>query len=428
MLNEITRHAEVFPSIQPLCSPDGIEPSAGRIEAVRALIKADPSVLQTRVFNDLPIEWAARINDLEMVKALAPFYPKKRELRIDDGFDSKTPLLVFAIEMWYMDLADFLWDNGFYSSSCLNHMARLLGDTGLLGYWQRNYLKKQLLQATTRQTAIAEKIQSCIRKKRESASIERITEKIFQGEVDLDIFDNIQKVFQARRDFLTIMTSARTPSSEYRVKVCSALDRDRVILSEITPNHYVRPEDYYSILRKCIEVNSPNSTLVLNSVVKTESGREAISILDWDGKNMLNRAFEAWQPKTMLKLLLNSSSPFKDLKNFFSVYKDEMGVVASSFVIAAIVAPTSFLFSGYLCKTVLCLENDSYALFLLVNFAIGSCTFLCLKSRLDFCYESSEKFMIANLMSVELGVFVGMGLLASTIKIQTSDCNLNISF
>ncbi len=428
MLNEITRHAEVYPSIQPLCSPDGIEPSAGRIEAVKALIKSDPSVLQTRFFSDLPIEWAARINDLEMVKALIPFYPKKRELLIDDGFDSKTPLLVFAIDMWYMNLADFLWDNGFYSSSCLNHMARLFGSGGLNGFWQLNHLSKQLLQATTSQLNIAEKIVSYIRKKRESAVIQRVTEKILQGEVDLDIFDKIEQVFRARRDFLTVMKNARTPSVRYLNKVYNALVRDLVILSELNPNHYVRPEDYYSILRKCIEINSPNSKLVINSVLKTESGREAISLSDWDGKIMLNYAFEAMQPRTMLALFLNSSSPFKDLKNFFSVYKDEMGVLASTTMITAIVLPISFLFSLYLCKTILCLEDDSYALCLLVCFAVGSSVLLCLKSRLDFCYESSTKLMIAETISFSSGYFLGIGLLASSIKIQTSDCNLNISF
>ncbi len=427
MLNEVLRYAEVFPSIQPFCLPDGVAHSPQRIEAVKTLINRDPTVLQTRFYNDLPIEWAARINDLEMVKALMPFYPNKRALRIDDGFDSKTPLLVFAIEMWYMDLADFLWNNGFYSSSCLNHMARLFGEWNLDGYWQNQHLRKQLLQATTRQMNIAEKIVSYTRKKRESVAIERITEKIFQGEVDLDIFDKIQQVFRARRDFLTVISNARTPSSVYRVKVCSALDSDRVVLSELTPNHYVRPEDYYSILRKCIEINSPNSKLVLNSILKTESGREAISISDWDGKNMLNRAFEASQPRTLLKFLLNSSSPFKDMKNFFSVYKDEMGVLASISTISTIVTPISFLFSLYLCTTMLCLENNSYALFLLVNFSTALSLFICNRSRLDFCSESSLMLLTAGFASIYLGSCLGV-LLISSIKIQTQNCDFNISF
>ncbi len=427
MLNEVLRHAEVFPSIQPFCSPDGIEPSAHRIEAVKSLIKADPSVLQTRFYNDLPIEWAARINDLEMVKALMPFYPNKKALRIDDGFDSKTPLLVFAIDMWYMDLADFLWNNGFYSSSCLNHMARLFGEWNLHGYWQNQHLSKQLLQATKRQINIAEKIASYISKKRESAAIERVSEKIFQGEVDLDIFDKIQQVFRARRDFLTVISNARTPSSVYRVKVCTALDSNRVVLSELTPNHYVRPEDYYSIIRKCIEINSPNSKLVLNSVLKTESGREAISISDWDGKNMLNRAFEASQPRTLLKFLLNSSSPFKDLKNFFSVYKDEMGVLASISTISTIVAPSSLLFSLYLCNTMLCLENNPYASLLLVSFSVALSLFICNRSRLDFCSESSSMLLTAGGVSIGLGSCLGVWL-TSSIKIQSSNCDFNISF
>ncbi len=71
-----------------------------RLHMIRQLIAANPSVLTERFCGDLPIEWAVRHGDSQMVTLLLPFYPDLAALSIQDPLTGeKTSLLCYALEM-----------------------------------------------------------------------------------------------------------------------------------------------------------------------------------------------------------------------------------------------------------------------------------------------------------------------------------------
>ncbi len=104
------KYLEVFHTLQALVNSQYLPvKDEGSIDRALSLINSDPQVLNYRLDDDLPIEWAVRHDDPKMVKALLPFYMSQKSSLNIDG----TPLLRYVFEEGQAEIAKFLLDNGF---------------------------------------------------------------------------------------------------------------------------------------------------------------------------------------------------------------------------------------------------------------------------------------------------------------------------